>query len=56
MRGERSKYEKIVIIKNLFDPKLFEQNVQRILDYQNELRDECNKYGQVRKVIIYDVR
>lgn len=56
MRGERSKHEKIVIIKNLFDPELFDKNVQLILDYQNDLREECSKYGQVRKVIIYDVR
>lgn len=55
MRGERSKNEKVVIIKNLFDPIIFEKDVQLILDYQNELREECNKCGTVRKVVIYDV-
>lgn len=54
MRGERSKNEKVVIIKNLFDPIIFEKDVQLILDYQNELREECNKCGTVRKVVIYD--
>ncbi|XP_011195647.2 HIV Tat-specific factor 1 homolog [Zeugodacus cucurbitae] len=54
MRGERSKNEKVVIIKNLFDPVIFEKEVQLILDYQNELREECSKCGTVRKVVIYD--
>ncbi|KAM7357225.1 RRM1_TatSF1_like and RRM2_TatSF1_like domain-containing protein barc [Cochliomyia hominivorax] len=54
MRGERSKHERSVIIKNLFHPDLFEKEVQLILDYQNDLREECSKCGTVRKVIIYD--
>ncbi|XP_067645761.1 17S U2 SnRNP complex component HTATSF1 [Eurosta solidaginis] len=54
MRGERSKNEKVVIIKNLFDPSIFEKEVQLILDYQNDLREECSKCGTVRKVVIYD--
>lgn len=55
MRGERSKYEKIVIIKNLFEPELFEKEVHLILEYQNDLREECSKCGTVKKVIIYNV-
>lgn len=55
MRGERSKHERSVILKNLFDTELFEREVHLILDYQNDLRDECTKCGTVRKVIIYDV-
>uniref|UniRef100_W8B1F8 17S U2 SnRNP complex component HTATSF1 n=2 Tax=Ceratitis capitata TaxID=7213 RepID=W8B1F8_CERCA len=54
MRGERSKNEKVVIIKNLFAPSIFEKEVQLILDYQNDLREECGKCGTVRKVVIYD--
>ncbi|XP_037945340.1 HIV Tat-specific factor 1-like, partial [Teleopsis dalmanni] len=54
LRGERTKNEKVVIIKNLFAPKIFEEEVQLILEYTNDLREECNKCGTVRKVIIYD--
>ncbi|XP_032587487.2 HIV Tat-specific factor 1 [Drosophila mojavensis] len=54
MRGERSKNEKTVIIKNLFTPELFEKEVELILEYQNSLREECSKCGMVRKVVIYD--
>lgn len=55
MRGERAKHEKTVIIKNLFEPELFDREVHLILDYQNDLRDECAKCGTVRKVVVYDV-
>ncbi|ALC44213.1 barc [Drosophila busckii] len=55
MRGERSKNEKTVIIKNLFTPELFEREVELILEYQNNLREECGKCGMVRKVVIYDL-
>ncbi|KOB66256.1 HIV Tat-specific factor 1-like protein [Operophtera brumata] len=52
--GERSKHERIVIVKNLFHPADFDNEVQLILDYQQDLREECGKSGEVRKVVIYD--
>lgn len=53
MRGERGKHERVVIIKNLFEPQMFENHVDLIIDYQNDLRDECSKCGTVKKVVIY---
>jgi HIV Tat-specific factor 1 len=55
LRGERGKHERTVIIKNLFTPELFDKEVHLILDYQNDLREECGKCGTVKKVVIYDV-
>lgn len=55
MRGERSKHERTVIIKNLFAADLFEKEVHLIIDYQTNLREECSKCGTVRKVIVHDV-
>lgn len=52
--GERSKHERVVIVKNLFHPTDFDKEVQLILDYQQDLREECTKCGEVRKVVIYD--
>ncbi|CAH2233166.1 HIV Tat-specific factor 1 [Pararge aegeria] len=52
--GERSKHERIVIVKNLFSPSDFDNEVQLILDYQQDLREECSKCGEVRKVVMYD--
>ncbi|XP_058065910.1 HIV Tat-specific factor 1 [Anopheles bellator] len=54
MRGERSKHERIVIIRNLFEPELFDREVHLLLEYQNDLRDECGKCGTVRRVLLYD--
>ncbi|XP_049292870.1 HIV Tat-specific factor 1 [Anopheles funestus] len=54
MRGERSKHERIVIIKNLFEPSLFDREVHLLLEYQNDLREECAKCGTVRRVLLYD--
>lgn len=53
-RGERSKHEKVVIIKNVFEPSLFDAEVQLILEYQQDLREECAKCGEVKKVVLYD--
>ncbi|RZC34657.1 HIV Tat-specific factor 1 -like [Asbolus verrucosus] len=52
--GDRSKHEKVVIIKNLFEPSIFDTDVGLILEFQEDLREEVSKLGQVRKVIIYD--
>uniref|UniRef100_A0A182SP12 RRM domain-containing protein n=1 Tax=Anopheles maculatus TaxID=74869 RepID=A0A182SP12_9DIPT len=54
MRGERSKHERIVIIKNLFEPSLFDREVHLLLEYQTDLREECGKCGTVRRVLLYD--
>lgn len=55
LRGERSKHEKVVIVKNLFDPAIFDKDVSLLLEFQQDLREECSKCGTVRKVAIYDV-
>nr|XP_023022348.1 HIV Tat-specific factor 1 homolog [Leptinotarsa decemlineata] len=52
--GERAKHERVVIVKNLFDPKIFDTEVGLILEFQQDLREECGKYGEVRRVVIYD--
>lgn len=54
MRGERLRHERTVIIKNMFDPKEFEEDVTLILEYQNDLKEECAKFGTVKKVVVYD--
>lgn len=54
LRGERSKHECVVVIKNLFEPKIFDDNLGLILEYRQDIRDECNKCGVVRKVALHD--
>ncbi|XP_031628192.1 HIV Tat-specific factor 1 [Contarinia nasturtii] len=53
MRGERGKHERVVILKNLFEPEIFHNHVDLIIEYKNDLRDECSKCGTVKKVVIY---
>lgn len=53
MRGERGKHERTVIIKNLFEPQIFVNHVDLIIDYQNNVREECAKCGTVKKVVVY---
>ncbi|KOC64203.1 HIV Tat-specific factor 1 like protein [Habropoda laboriosa] len=52
--GEPQKHERVVIIKNLFSPEDFDKEVSLLLEYQQDIRSECLKCGDVRKVIIYD--
>ncbi|XP_069686436.1 17S U2 SnRNP complex component HTATSF1 [Periplaneta americana] len=54
LRGERSKHEKVVIVKNLFEPSVFDKDVSLLLEYQQDLREECSKCGDVRRVLVYD--
>lgn len=54
MVGERAKHERVVILKNVFESKMFDEDVGLILEFQQDLREECTKCGEVRKVILYD--
>ena len=54
MRGERGKHEKVVVIKNMFDVKDVDADPGLILDYSNNIRTQCSKFGTVTKVILYD--
>ena len=55
MRGTRSRHERVVIVKNLFDSSTFDKDVSLLLEYQQDLREECSKCGDVKQVVIYDV-
>lgn len=54
IRGMRSKYENVVIISNMFDPIEFERDPSLIMEYQRDMREECSKCGEVKKVVVYD--
>ncbi|XP_046403880.1 HIV Tat-specific factor 1 homolog [Ischnura elegans] len=54
MRGERPGNERCVVIKNLFEPGIFDKNAALLLEYREDLREECSKCGQLKKVVIHD--
>uniref|UniRef100_A0A673JJR2 17S U2 SnRNP complex component HTATSF1 n=1 Tax=Sinocyclocheilus rhinocerous TaxID=307959 RepID=A0A673JJR2_9TELE len=50
----RKRHEKVVIIQNMFHPSDFEEDPLVLNEYRDDLRTECEKFGQVKKVIIFD--
>ncbi|XP_059911755.1 HIV Tat-specific factor 1 [Gadus macrocephalus] len=54
-KGEvRKRFEKVVIIQNMFHPSDFEEDPLVLNEYRDDLRTECEKFGQVKKVIVFD--
>ncbi|XP_065841089.1 17S U2 SnRNP complex component HTATSF1-like [Oscarella lobularis] len=51
---KRAKNERIVIFKNMFEPKEFEENPVAITDIKDDIMEECKKFGHVKKVLIFD--
>ncbi|KAM6117273.1 17S U2 SnRNP complex component HTATSF1 isoform 2-T2 [Pterocles gutturalis] len=51
----RMRHERIVIIRNMFHPKDFEEDPLVLNEIREDLRTECEKFGQVKKVLIFDV-
>ena len=54
MKGERAKHDKVIVIKNLFDPAEFRTDPGLIIDYTSRIRSQCSKFGTCTKVCIYD--
>ncbi|XP_007553556.1 HIV Tat-specific factor 1-like isoform X1 [Poecilia formosa] len=54
-QGElRKRHEKVVIIRNMFHPSDFEEDPLVLNEYRDDLRTECEKFGEVKKVILFD--
>ncbi|CAL1573167.1 unnamed protein product [Knipowitschia caucasica] len=50
----RKRHEKVLIIRNMFHPSDFEEDPLVLNEYREDLRTECEKFGEVKKVIIFD--
>ncbi|KAG8448412.1 hypothetical protein GDO86_015488 [Hymenochirus boettgeri] len=50
----RKRFERVIIIKNMFHPKDFEEDPLVLNEIREDLRSECEKFGQVKKVLIFD--
>ncbi|XP_034297521.1 HIV Tat-specific factor 1 [Pantherophis guttatus] len=55
-KGEkvRLRHEKVIVIRNMFHPNDFEEDPLVLNEIREDLRTECEKFGQVKKVIIFD--
>lgn len=54
LKGERSKNEKTIVIKNMFTVEELDCDPGLILDFSNNIRSQCSKFGIVAKVTLYD--
>eukprot|EP00047_Mylnosiga_fluctuans_P005102 m.238456 g.238456 ORF g.238456 m.238456 type:complete len:381 (-) comp13303_c0_seq1:66-1208(-) len=50
----RPKVASVVVIKHMFDPKEFEEDPTYLTELSEDVRTECSKFGQVKKVLIFD--
>ncbi|KAJ8314461.1 hypothetical protein KUTeg_006611 [Tegillarca granosa] len=53
-QDHRFKFEKVVVLKNMFSPKEFEEDPTLINEWRDDVRSECSKYGEVKNVRIFD--
>lgn len=54
-KGEVSKKAAgVVVLKNAFDPKQFDEDATFLTDIQSDLRKFCTDFGEVKKVMVFD--
>ncbi|PIC54195.1 hypothetical protein B9Z55_000355 [Caenorhabditis nigoni] len=53
-RNYRPKSDCTVIVKNLFTLEMMAKNAALMLDLKEEMSESCQKYGTVKKVVVYD--
>lgn len=49
-----SRWDKVLILKHMFTLKELADDPQAELDIKEDVRDECEKIGQVTNVVLYD--
>ncbi|XP_067907051.1 HIV Tat-specific factor 1 [Heterodontus francisci] len=52
--SSRLRCERVVILKNMFHPKDFEEDPLILNEIRDDVRLECEKFGQVKKVLLFD--
>lgn len=50
----RMRHERVVIIKNMFHPTDFEDDPLVLNEIREDLRVECSKFGQIKKLLLFD--
>ncbi|CAI8049836.1 HIV Tat-specific factor 1 homolog [Geodia barretti] len=50
----KTKYDKIVIVSHAFHPSEFEEEALLINEIKDDLREECGKFGVVKKILLFD--
>ncbi|XP_006881955.1 PREDICTED: HIV Tat-specific factor 1 homolog [Elephantulus edwardii] len=50
----RMRHERVVILKNMFHPEDFEDDPLVLNEIRDDLRVECSKFGQIKRIILFD--
>ncbi|XP_012934154.1 HIV Tat-specific factor 1 isoform X2 [Heterocephalus glaber] len=50
----RMRHERVVILKNMFHPTDFEDDPLVLNEIRDDLRVECSKFGQIKKLLLFD--
>jgi HIV Tat-specific factor 1 len=53
---KQEKFSKIVILKNMYTQEELDADPTLLLELKEDVREECEKLGEVTNVILYDVR
>lgn len=53
-RDSRNKQDRIIVFKNVFNTDDFQRNPVLITDLRDDIKKECEKFGEVRKVMVFD--
>lgn len=54
MTTASSRWDKVVILKHMFTLKELEDDPAAMLDVKEDIREECEKLGEVTNVTLYD--
>ena len=49
-----SRWDKVVVLKHMFTLKELEEDPAALLDITEDVREECEKFGKVTNVTLYD--
>jgi HIV Tat-specific factor 1 len=49
-----SRWDKVIVLKHMFTPELFEKEPEALLDIKEDVMEECEKLGEVTNVVLYD--
>ncbi|KAK5160100.1 hypothetical protein LTS14_002207 [Recurvomyces mirabilis] len=49
-----SRWDKVVVLKHMFTLKELAEDAAAALDIKEDVREECEKFGQVTNVVLYD--
>lgn len=51
---KKKKAEGVVVLKHMFAPKQFDEDPTYLNDLREDLQSECEKFGAVKKIMIFD--